>query len=232
VRQYLDLLRHILGIERPDRTGTGTRSIFGYQMRFDLRDGFPLLTTKRVFTRAVIYELLWFLRGDTNVRYSMKTAFTFGTSGPVLMATLARSTGIAGRRGRRPTAARSTRSATLSRLFAAILTRAAWAVGVVCRDKSKPGDEADIESREALYHGTMRVVATVYGEGLFRGSEVYSALTDALAFYLAQGCTAMTDAALTDLATSIGEVIGNLALQRRRENERDNAARGYEAGLQ
>jgi thymidylate synthase len=71
VRQYLDLLRHILdaGIERPDRTGTGTWSVFGYQMRFDLNAGFPLLTTKRVSFKAVAHELLWFLRGDTNIRY-------------------------------------------------------------------------------------------------------------------------------------------------------------------
>lgn len=70
MKQYLDLCRHILsaGADKPDRTGTGTRSIFGWQMRFDLREGFPLLTTKKLNTRAIVHELLWFLRGETNVR--------------------------------------------------------------------------------------------------------------------------------------------------------------------
>jgi len=71
MRQYLDLLRRVLddGTDRPDRTGTGTRSVFGHQMRFDLADGFPLLTTKRLHLRSIVHELLWFLAGDSNIRY-------------------------------------------------------------------------------------------------------------------------------------------------------------------
>jgi len=74
MQQYLDLMRHVIdkGSEKQDRTGTGTRSVFGYQMRFDLSQGFPLITTKKLHLHSIIHELLWFLQGDTNIAYLKK----------------------------------------------------------------------------------------------------------------------------------------------------------------
>src|SRR3569832_711693 len=78
MKQYLDLLRHVMkhGTDKSDRTGTGARSVFGNQMRFDLQEGFPLLTTKKLHTRTIFHELLWFLKGETNIRYLKENGVT------------------------------------------------------------------------------------------------------------------------------------------------------------
>lgn len=84
MKQYLDLARHIMtnGTLKSDRTGTGTKSVFGYQMRFDLKEGFPLVTTKKTFIKGIIHELLWFIKGDTNIKYLVDNKVGIWTDWP------------------------------------------------------------------------------------------------------------------------------------------------------
>jgi thymidylate synthase len=128
MKTYLDLLRHVRehGTRKGDRTGTGTLSVFGYQMRFDLAERFPLVTTKKIHAKSVIHELLWFLQGSTNVAYLAPMASASGTNGPTRRASWGPCTARNGDPGRRPTAPGSTSSPTWSRRSAAIPIRGGW----------------------------------------------------------------------------------------------------------
>ena len=89
MRQYLDLMEHVMsnGTLKEDRTGTGTKSVFGHQMRFDLSQGFPCITTKKLHLKSIIHELLWFLKGDTNIKYLKENGVRIGMIGQIKMET-------------------------------------------------------------------------------------------------------------------------------------------------
>ena len=112
MQQYLDLMRHVRenGAFKADRTGTGTYSVFGHQMRFDLAAGFPLVTTKKMFLKGIIHELLWFLSGSTNISYLTDHKSTYGTNGQTSTASWDRSMDRSGALGRVPMAAHLIRS--------------------------------------------------------------------------------------------------------------------------